>query len=703
MRKNLTFQLAWKIISVIIVLLVISSIVCISSTSKNTDKIFFDDSNELVSETSYAINNRLQMFMQQLRTYTMLNDVGYSSTDPQELQEMLVKYAKRRSKHFKNVAYAEYDTGLCYYDDGRIENVSSEVWFKRMKDENLSQVYEEPFGTDYESGLIPICKATEPKKEDEKTHYGCFVGFVPLSYIQDAVTNIKDGEISNKNGYAVIIDSKGKYIAGPDPETLMKNSCWDKSGIKFAQDAIEYIKSGNSAEILHSRFTESGNEFEIFLKSVSNTTWSTVIIVPTAKVKETENKLTRLLGITIFATAILMSVFVGLLLVSTIKPLLSLNKNIEEISTGNADLTKRLPETTKNEIGQITHNFNSFVAKLQELITDISKSRDNMVSANEEVSQNLMDTHSTVMELDNSISDTESQMKSQVDSVDDTKKTVSDLSQKIGNLDSLISTQTNAVEEASSAVEQMIGNIKSVTKSSEHMNETFNQLKELSEKGMLAEKEIRSIVDEMSEKSKDLDVANKTISNIASQTNLLAMNAAIEASHAGIYGQGFAVVADEIRNLAESSSKQTKEIKGKIGDIKNLIEKIVGAATEADEIYSTTSSEMENTSQIVAQISNAMNEQNIGSQQIIEVLTEMKNVSLGVREAGKEMQLSQEKLKSLADSLNSATYQMQTAVSKTSDSAKNVSEIETKLLTASEKVDSSIKSISEKINGFKLI
>ena len=129
------------------------------------------------------------------------------------------------------------------------------------------------------------------------------------------------------------------------------------------------------------------------------------------------------------------------------------------------------------------------------------------------------------------------------------------------------------------------------------------------------------------------------IAGIASQTNLLAMNAAIEAAHAGDAGKGFSVVADEIRRLSETSSEQSKSIGAELSSIQATIAEVVTASVESEESFNLVSSSIEATDELVRQVDHAMAEQREGSKQILEALRDMNTAAESVREKAKAMTL----------------------------------------------------------------
>jgi len=145
------------------------------------------------------------------------------------------------------------------------------------------------------------------------------------------------------------------------------------------------------------------------------------------------------------------------------------------------------------------------------------------------------------------------------------------------------------------------------------------------------------LVKDVSHQSEHLVETNEIIDAIASQTNLLAMNAAIEAAHAGEAGKGFSVVADEIRKLAESSSEQSKVIEGELKNVVTTISTIVDASAKADDAFGAVATQIKEANGLIQEIRMAMKEQNEGSQQVLEALEEIQNITVQIRDGSMEM------------------------------------------------------------------
>jgi methyl-accepting chemotaxis protein len=207
----------------------------------------------------------------------------------------------------------------------------------------------------------------------------------------------------------------------------------------------------------------------------------------------------------------------------------------------------------------------------------------------------------------------------------------------IQKLNGHIEKQSDNIAQASSAIEEMVANTRSVTESLIKNSENVKSLMDASEAGRVGISDVVTDIQEIARESEGLMEINAVMENIASQTNLLSMNAAIEAAHAGEAGKGFAVVADEIRKLAESSGEQSKTIGNVLKIIKTSIDKITNSTENVLNRFEAIDTSVKTVVEQEGLIRSAMEEQEIGSKQILEGIGNVNDITRQVESASNEM------------------------------------------------------------------
>ena len=204
-------------------------------------------------------------------------------------------------------------------------------------------------------------------------------------------------------------------------------------------------------------------------------------------------------------------------------------------------------------------------------------------------------------------------------------------------LDGYVQRQSAAVSESSASIEEMIANVNAVTETLSKNAQNFKELEEASEVGRSGLSGVANDIQEIARESESLLEINSVMANIASQTNLLSMNAAIEAAHAGEAGKGFAVVADEIRKLAESASTQSKTISTVLQKIKDSIDTITKSTTSVLNKFKAMDGGIRTVAEQESNILRAMEEQGQGSMEVLEAISEVNKITHQVKDASQEM------------------------------------------------------------------
>jgi len=320
-----------------------------------------------------------------------------------------------------------------------------------------------------------------------------------------------------------------------------------------------------------------------------------------------------------------------------LRPINTATGMLMEISEGEGDLTKRLNVKSKDEIGDMARYFNETFENIKNLIGVIKYKVSALTNTGLELSTNMEKTGTAVTQISTQFDSMKILVAQQEKEAEEADKASDDIEINIEKLNKLIEEQSESVNTSSSAVEEMTANINSVTKTLIENSKNVSALAEASEVGKTGLQLVAQEIHEISQESEGLLEINAVMNSIAAQTNLLSMNAAIEAAHAGEAGKGFAVVANEIRKLAESSSGQSKTTAGMLKKIKASIDNITKSSNDVLARFGAIDSGVKTVTEHEQNIRNAMEEQEVGGRQILESVGRLKDITVSVKKGAEGM------------------------------------------------------------------
>lgn len=339
-----------------------------------------------------------------------------------------------------------------------------------------------------------------------------------------------------------------------------------------------------------------------------------------------------LIAVMIVIVVLFFAVLVSVIIFKVIKPLKRVDAAVNNLASGDADLAQRIEVHGNDEFAEISTGINTFIEMLHKIVSELNLAQKELTAIGIDLGTNSQESASATAEIMANIAGVRKQSESQSEAVSNTTTILGRSAENVNNLENLVEAQAAGITESSAAIEQMLGNISSVTSSVRKMADSFKELGITVSDGKTKLANVDGKVNEIAEQSKMLIQANTIIAQIASETNLLAMNAAIEAAHAGKAGEGFSVVANEIRKLAETSSAQSKNINTELKEISSSIKDVVSLSKDSQVAFGQIVTHLDSTDVIIREIDNAMSEQENASRQIFSALSDMRNQSIEVNE-----------------------------------------------------------------------
>jgi methyl-accepting chemotaxis protein len=449
--------------------------------------------------------------------------------------------------------------------------------------------------------------------------------------------------------------SLGKYLSGDevkkmtDPEALeLLNNIVEPHRLIHAKagEIVELLKKGENEQAVKKLNDEIFPNTQTVISNLEKiqTVYGNLLNDIITENRNSGVQSQHLIIVVIFV-GIIISVILAVIITSNIMRQIAKTANTLKIIAG-GDMTQKIDVHSKDEIGNLSRDINFTVDQIKNMVVLIKREAGNLSGIGNDLASNMTETAAAINEITANIQSVKGRIINQSASVTETNATMEQVISNINKLNGLVENQADTISKRSAFIQTMVNNVGSVNQTLQKNMENVQNLKEASEVGRSGLQEVASDIQEIARESEGLLEINSVMENIASQTNLLSMNAAIEAAHAGEAGKGFAVVADEIRKLAESSSEQSKTIGTVLKKIAESIKKITSSTDNVLARFEAIDSGIKTVAEKEEVINHAMEEQAEGSNQLLQGTTNLNGITQQVKAGSEEMlQGSQEVMK----------------------------------------------------------
>ena len=325
-----------------------------------------------------------------------------------------------------------------------------------------------------------------------------------------------------------------------------------------------------------------------------------------------------------------------------------------------------------------------------------------MKAIGNELASNMTETASAVHEISSNIDGVKQQALTQSASVTETAATIEEIIRTIKQLNNSIEIQAASVAQSSAAIEEMVANIAAIGQTLDKTDDVIKDLVSATDEGKDTLVNSNGITQQITEESGSLMEASNVIQNIARQTNLLAMNAAIEAAHAGEAGKGFAVVADEIRKLAEDSAAQGKTITSTLKSLGNEIGTLASSSRIVEEKFNIIFTQSEEVKSMSDRLTEAMREQESGSKEVLVAIKEINSVTTEVQAGSEEMLKGGEQVADEMRKLDDLTRIITDSMNEMASGAMQINNAIQDVNSLTQKNKASIESLAAEVGKFKV-